>query len=48
MACSMPEAHEAHMEINGECPWCGHYDPTTALLSDEEFEARYGQEKEKI
>lgn len=22
-ACSMPEAHEAHMQMNGECPWCG-------------------------
>lgn len=21
--CSMPEAHNAHMELNGECPWCG-------------------------
>lgn len=20
--CSMPEAHEAHMRLNGECPWC--------------------------
>lgn len=28
MACSMPEAHEAHMEMNGECPWCGAFDPT--------------------
>jgi hypothetical protein len=18
-----PEAHEAHMALNGECPWCG-------------------------
>lgn len=21
------EAHYAHMEMNGECPWCGAYDP---------------------
>lgn len=21
--CTDPEAHDAHMEINGECPWCG-------------------------
>jgi hypothetical protein len=21
--CSMPEAHEGHMQMNGECPWCG-------------------------
>lgn len=20
------EAHEAHMELNGDCPWCGSYD----------------------
>ena len=26
MACENPEAHEAHMEVNGECPWCGAYD----------------------
>lgn len=26
--CEMPEAHEAHMAINGECPWCGAYDPS--------------------
>lgn len=23
MSCAMPEGHEAHMELNGECPWCG-------------------------
>jgi hypothetical protein len=21
--CPNPEAHEAHMQLNGECPWCG-------------------------
>ena len=21
------EAHHAHMTLNGECPWCGAYDP---------------------
>lgn len=26
MTCSMPEAHEAHMQMNGECPWCGAMD----------------------
>jgi hypothetical protein len=20
--CEDPEAHEAHMQMNGECPWC--------------------------
>jgi hypothetical protein len=20
--CDMPEAHDAHMQMNGECPWC--------------------------
>lgn len=20
------EAHDAHMEANNECPWCGHYE----------------------
>lgn len=24
--CSVPEAHEAHMRLNGECPWCGAFD----------------------
>ena len=23
MNCEYPEGHEAHMELNGECPWCG-------------------------
>lgn len=23
MSCPNPEAHEAHMQMNGECPWCG-------------------------
>jgi hypothetical protein len=23
MTCCDPEAHEAHMQMNGECPWCG-------------------------
>lgn len=22
MSCTDREAHEAHMEMNGECPWC--------------------------
>lgn len=21
------EAHDAHMRLNGECPWCGAFDP---------------------
>ena len=25
--CKNLEAHEAHMSLNGECPWCGAYDP---------------------
>lgn len=25
-ACSHPEAHEGHMALNGECPWCGAVD----------------------
>jgi len=25
------EAHEASMEINGDCPWCGSYDTTKWL-----------------
>ena len=24
--CENPEAHAAHMEMNGECPWCGAFD----------------------
>lgn len=26
--CKDPEAHEAHMQMNGECPWCGVGDPS--------------------
>ena len=21
--CPDPDAHEGHMQMNGECPWCG-------------------------
>lgn len=24
--CSDAEAHEAHMVMNGDCPWCGAWD----------------------
>ena len=27
MSCANPEAHDAQMRANGECPWCGAYDP---------------------
>lgn len=33
-----PEAHAAHMELNGECPWCGAVgqpDPSLDGLTDE-------------
>lgn len=26
--CPNQEGHEAHMEMNGECPWCGEEDQT--------------------
>lgn len=26
--CTHPESHVAHMMLNGECPWCGAYDPS--------------------
>lgn len=26
VSCPDPEAHEAHMQMNGECPWCGAVD----------------------
>jgi hypothetical protein len=25
------EAHEAHMEMNGDCPWCASYDKSKWL-----------------
>lgn len=36
MKCEDPEAHEAHMRLNGECPWCGttdesRIDPTMVI-----------------
>ena len=37
--CPSPEAHAAHMDLNGECPWCGasgEPDPTLDHLSPEE------------
>ncbi len=37
------EAHDAHMAVNGECPWCGTYDPNqTDFLSVEEAEEMFG------
>lgn len=29
--CDYPEAHQEHMAINGECPWCGSYDKSKWL-----------------
>lgn len=26
--CALPESHVAHLMLNGECPWCGAYDPS--------------------
>lgn len=37
--CRNPEGHEAHMELNGECPWCGAVgasDPSLKNLTDEQ------------
>lgn len=25
-ACDRPDAHAAHLALNGECPWCGYAD----------------------
>lgn len=24
--CPNPEGHQGHMQMNGECPWCGAFD----------------------
>lgn len=34
MDCSMTEAHEAHMELNGECPWCGEVGESNSELDN--------------
>ena len=31
LKCENPEAHEAHMAVNGECPWCGETDPDSVI-----------------
>lgn len=39
MDCTNEESHQAHMELNGECPWCGAIgtpDPALMNLTDEE------------
>jgi hypothetical protein len=28
-ACTDPQAHAAHLQTNGECPWCGGTKPLT-------------------
>lgn len=36
-------AHDAHLELNGECPWCGALgepDPALDLLTPEQAVAR--------
>ncbi len=43
MNCTMPEAHEAHMALNGECPWCGDVD--TDEISDERLRALVGEKE---
>lgn len=44
--CEYTEAHEAHMELNGECPWCGMIDPMQAdfgsIDDDGTVRDRYG------
>jgi hypothetical protein len=40
--CPYPEGHEAHMAVNGECPWCGVSDPNQGGMSVEEAEATFG------
>lgn len=41
--CDRPDAHDAHMAMNGECPWCGHVDESLIQdLSIEQIEAMYG------
>lgn len=49
VTCEMTEGHQAHMELNGECPWCGEAgerDHSLDGLSDEKavarVEARHG------
>lgn len=37
------EAHDAHMSVNGECPWCGTYDEAqTEFLSVDEAVEVFG------
>lgn len=40
--CTNEEAHEAHMALNGECPWCGEYDAEAELLTIKEMNDTYG------
>lgn len=40
--CSETPQHQAHMAINGECPWCGTYDPDAETMSVEKAEAMFG------
>ncbi len=41
--CTMPESHEAHMALNGCCPWCGECD--TDEISDERLRALVGEKE---
>lgn len=35
------EAHDAHMALNGGCPWCGASDPSQGGMSVEDVERRH-------
>lgn len=42
-ACRNTPAHQAHMAINAECPWCGLYDPNqTEFMTVEEAVEAWG------
>ena len=34
-SCEYPDAHEAHLAINGECPWCGAWDESKIVSNAE-------------
>lgn len=37
-SCPYPEAHEAHMQMNGECPWCDIPSDPTRIREPEDYD----------
>jgi hypothetical protein len=47
-ACKGGEGHEAHLSVNGECPWCGAHDGMTEEEAQAILPGRVGSDDEAV